>query len=176
MKKSRQIKRRRQLLFMALAMAAMAAGCSWSGPHLQHNSAVGNQFDTYQIYPQYQYYTAGTLEDPRAILALKPGYTLASTGWQAVDMTPDLLARWIAAFKADSFVDGNVFSDGATVVAQNGEVAGYYYSVWEFPVVRVPKEMTIALAVPAADYRPYNEKIIDFLSDDHDGFGFGRDH
>ncbi len=160
-------------LISALTMAAVVAGCSWSGPHLQHNTAVASHFDSYQIYPQYQYYTAGTMKDPRAIVALKPGYTLESPGWQAVDMTPELLARWIAAFKEDSFVDGNVFSDGANVVGLNGEVAGYYYSVWEFPVVRVPREMTIALSVPAADYRPYNEKIIDFLSDDD---GIGRVH
>ncbi|MEJ2155281.1 MAG: hypothetical protein P8X96_08080 [Desulfobacteraceae bacterium] len=175
MKKSGKTKQRRPIhLVLALVLAATAAGCSWSGPHLQHNSAVASHFDSYEIYPQYQYYTAGTLQDPRAILALKPGFALESPGWQPVDMTPELLSQWIAAFKEDYFADGNVFSDGANVVGQNGEVAGHFYSIWEFPVVRIPKEMTIALAVPAAEYRPYNEKVIDFWADDHDDYGFSH--
>ena len=169
MKTLRSTRRRLTLSFLTLAMASIAAGCSWPGPHLQHNLAVESHFDAFQIYPQYQYYTAGNLNDPRAILALKPGYTLESPGWQTVDMTPELLAQWIAAFKEDSFVDGNVFPDGAAVIGYDGELAGHYYSVWEYPVVRVPKEMTIAQAVPDADYRRHNEKIKDFLYGGDDG-------
>lgn len=165
--------RSHRMVASGVIMAAILFGCAWPGPHLQHNSAVALHFDSFRIYPQYQYYTAGTLQDPRAILALKPGYILESPGWQAVHMTPELLAQWIGAFKADMFVDGNVFSDGANVIGLNGELAGHYYSVWEYPVVRVPKAMTIAVAVPRADYRRHNEKIRDFLSDDdHHGLEY----
>ena len=154
----------RTVAVFGVLAAAILMGCTWPGPHLQHNTAVDYQFNSYQIYPQHQYYIAGTLKDPRAILALKPGYTLESPGWQAVNMTPELLERWIAAFNEDSFVEGNVFPDGANIIGHNGELAGYYYSAWEYPVVRIPRQMTIALAVPEVEYRPHNEKIIDFLS------------
>lgn len=63
-------------------------------------------------------------------------------------------------------MDGNVFPDGAKVIGHDGEPAGYYYSVWAYPVVRVPNATTITLAVPEADYRPNNEKIKDFLHDE----------
>lgn len=155
-------------LILGVLMVAFLAGCTWPGPHLQHNTAVESHFDSFQIYPQYQYYTAGTLKDPRAIVALKPGYTLESPGWQAVNMTPGLLEQWIAAFKEDSFVEGNVFPDGANVIGHDGELAGYFYSAWVYPVVRIPRKMTIALAVPEVEYRPHNEKVIDFLSGDDD--------
>ena len=149
-----------------LLMTVNLIACTWPGPHLQHNTAVDEYFNSFQVYPQYQYYTADTLKDPRAILALKPGYTLDSPGWQAVDMNPQLLESWISAFKKDSLLEGNLFPDGANVVSHNGELVGYFYSAWVYPVVRVPKAMTVAIAVPQDEYRPNNEKVLDLLSGD----------
>lgn len=146
---------------IAALMAVAALGCTWPGPHLQHNAAVESQFDGYQIYSQYQYYTAGTLEDPRAILALKPGYTLESSEWQAVRMTPGELEQWISAMKNSDFVDYNQFPNGADLIGQNGEVAGHYYSVWRYPLVRTPADKTIALNVPIGEYRMTNKWYIE---------------
>jgi len=151
----------RAIGIIAALMAATALGCSWPGPHIQHNSAVDTHFDGYQIYPKYQYYTAGTLEDPKAILALKPGYTLDSPEWKAVTMTPGELEQWITAMKDSDFVDYNQFPNGANVIGRNGEVAGHYYSVWRFPLVRTPADNTIAMQVPIGDYRVTNKWYIE---------------
>lgn len=153
---------------LALAFFWMTAvfSCTWPGPHLQHNWAVEKQFDSYKIYPEHQYYTGGTLEDPRAVLALKTDYILDSPNWQKVNMTTEELERWIQALKKDSFVEYNTFSNGARVVGDSGEIAGYYYSVWEFPLVRIPKEKTILMAVPDAEYRSTNMRIEFFTGDD----------
>jgi len=154
----------------ASLVVAMAFGCSWPGPHLQHNSAVARYFDGYQIYPQYQYYTAGTLEDPRAIVALKTGYALESPDWSKVSMTPAKLEQWITALKRGAFVEDNQFPNGANLIGRNGEVAGHYYSVWEYPRVRVPAQKTIAMTVPMAVLRNTNRFYIEM---NYDG-GIGR--
>ena len=156
-------------IFAAL-VAAAATGCAWPGPHLQHNSEVEHHFDGYRIYPQYQYYTAGTLEDPRAIVALKEGYTLDSPEWTKVGMTPDKLEMWITAMKQGKWVDMNQLPNGAHLIGRNGEVAGHYYSVWEYPLVRVPEEKTIAMNIPLAELRNTNRFWIEM---NYDG-GIGR--
>lgn len=157
---------------IAVLLAATALGCSWPWPYLQHNTAVERHFDGYQIYPQYQYYTAGTLDDPRAIVALKSGYTLDSPEWTAVSMTSETLEQWITALKKDPFVEDNELPNGANLVGRNKEVAGYYYSVWDFPAVRVAEEKTISMAVPLAEYRMTNRFYMEMHS--NDGFGFGH--
>ena len=103
MKTSLSKQLRHGVALFGMLLPAILMGCTWAGPHLQHNNAVTLHFDSFQVYPQYQYFTAGTLDDPRAILALKPDYTLDSPGWQAVRMTPALLEQWISAFQADMF-------------------------------------------------------------------------
>lgn len=145
--------------FLATAVAMAVLGCSWPGPHLQHNKEVAVQFDGYRIYPGYQYYTSGTIEDPRAILALKPGYILNSLSWQRVDMTSRDIEQWVVAMKKDPFVDENTFSNGAHIIGSGGEIAGYYYSVWEFPLVRTEGEKTIAMNKPINNYRLTNDHM-----------------
>lgn len=147
-------------------MAAMVLGCSWPGSHLRHSWMVENQFDESEIFTEYQYFTGGTLEDPRAILVLKPEYQLDSPDWQPVNMTQEELAQWVGALHKDSFVSYNTFSNGAKVISDSGEIAGYYYSVWEFPLVRMTEKRTIQVTVPRAEYRSTNTRAEFFTGDD----------
>jgi hypothetical protein len=126
---------------------------------------VENQFHNHEIFAGHRYFTGGTLEDPRAILVLKPQYQLDAPDWRPVTMTPEELAQWVEALKKDSFVEYNTFSNGAKIIDDNGNLAGYYYSVWEFPLVRMPGEKTIQLAVPATKYRSTNRRVEFFISD-----------
>ena len=146
----------RGLLLTPMA-ALFLSGCAWYGAYIGHDTEVGRQFDTYQIYPGYQYYTCGTLEDPRAVLALKPGYTLDAKYWQPVEMTSGKLKEWVLALKKDPFVEFNTFSNGARIMDDEGNVAGYYYSVWDFPVIRFSKSKELLINKPPPDYRYYNE-------------------
>lgn len=153
-------------LMVAGIMAAMVLGCSWPGSHLRHSWKVENQFDKHEIIAGHHYFTGGTLEDPRAILVLKPEYQLDSPQWQPATMMPDELAKWVDALKKDSFVKYNTFSNGAKLIDGNGAIAGYYFSVWEFPLVRMPEEKTIQLSVPRAEYRSTNRREEFFTGDD----------
>jgi hypothetical protein len=154
------------ILVITGLMVAMVLGCSWPSAYLRHSWTVENQFDNHEIFTKHQYFTGGTLEDPRAILVLKPDYQLDSPGWQPVTMTQEALAQWIDALKKDFFVGYNTFSNGAKVIVDKGEIAGYYYSVWEFPLVRMPGEKNIQLAVPRAEYRSTNRRTEFFTGDD----------
>ncbi len=154
-------------LWILIGLVVVAAmGCSWPGPYIKHDWSIENQFDGYEIFDGYQYFTSGTLDDPRAIVALKPDYALDSPDWTPVKMTPEELAQWIAALKKDSFVEYNTFPNGAKVIGEDGDVAGYYYSVWEFPLVRMPKEKTLVMAAPRAEYRSTNMRIEFSVGDD----------
>ena len=144
-------------LLIILATVLVLSGCAWYGAYIANNLQVGRQFDTYQIYAGYQYYTCGTLEDPRAVLALKPGYALDSKGWQPTEMTPEKLKKWVLALKRVPFVEFNTFSNGAQIIDNDGNLAGYYYSVWSFPIIRFSKSKELLINKPQPVYRYYNK-------------------
>ena len=143
-------------LFLILTTALVLSGCAWYGAYIVNNLQVGHQFDTYQIYPGYHYYTCGTLEDPRAVLALKPGYRLNSKDWQPFEMTSEKLKKWVLALKKAPFVEFNTFSNGAWIIDNDGNVAGYYYSVWSFPIIRFSESGELLINKPSPVYRYYN--------------------
>lgn len=154
----------------ALLAALVLSGCSWPGAYIQHNLDVADRFNTYQVYPGCQYFTSGTLEDPRAVLALKSGYSLTSEGWQPVQMTSKELEQWVQALKKDSFAEYNTYSDGAQIIDDQGNIAGFYFSVWEFPLIRFTASKELILRKPAADYRLDNDRT-EFLSGGSDFSG-----
>jgi hypothetical protein len=143
--------------FVVLFTATLLWGCSWYGAYIRHNQEVADRFESYQLYPGYRYYTAGTLADPRAVLALKPGYQLKSTGWQPVEMTPDKLKTWVQALDKVPFADENMFPNGAQIIDDQGHIAGYYYSVWDFPIIRFSEANTLVMNKPPPNYRYYNK-------------------
>jgi|GEM_PF-2843035 len=167
MKLPSRFRLRKGVAAMIGAVVLIAFGCSWPGPHLQQNWAVETQFDNYQLYPDYHYYVSGDLKDPRAVLALKPGYTLDSSGWQPVNMTVNDLEQWIQALKMDSLVEYNTFPNGANIIGSKGEIAGVYYSVWELPLVQMQDENTFLLVKPRAEYRSTSHWW-EFSVDDND--------
>ena len=148
---------------LILLTAIVLAGCAWPGPYIRHSWNTAAAFDAYKVYPGYQYYTSGTLNDPRAILALKPGYTLNSKGWQSVAMTPEKMEQWVLALKKDHFVEYNTYADGAQLIDDQGKIAGIYFSVWEFPLIRFSKAKELMIKKPAHDYRLDND-LTEFLS------------
>lgn len=154
------------ILIITGLIVALVLGCSWPGAHLRHSWTVDNQFNGNEIFTEHQYFTGGTLEDPRAILVLKSEYQLDSPDWQPVTMTQQALGQWIVALNKDFFVGYNTFSNGAKVIGDDGEIVGYYYSSWEFPLVRMPEQKTIQLAVPRAEYRSTNQRAEFFTGND----------
>ena len=148
---------------LTLLVAMTFAGCAWPGAYIQHSWDTAAEFDAFQIYPGYQYYTSGTLQDPRAVLALKPGYTLHSTGWTPVEMTSEKLEQWVLALEKDSFVEYNTNANGAQLIDDQGNIAGVYFSVWEFPLIRFSESKELEIRKPAAHYRLDNDRT-EFLS------------
>jgi hypothetical protein len=153
----RYLKGKWELVAAILWVAMLLTGCSWYGGYIRHNLEVRNWFDAYHLYSGYHYYTCGTLEDPRAVLALKPEYTLNSDGWESVAMTADQLKVWVLALKKDPFVEFNTFSDGAQIIDNQGNIAGVYYSVWDFPIIRFSQSKTLLISKPKPIYRYGNE-------------------
>ncbi len=151
--------------FATIFATMILAGCGWQGAYIRHNWEVQDQFDAYQLYPGCRYFTSGTLRDPRGVLALKPEYKLNSDGWMPVAMTGGLLAQWLSALKKGTFVEYNTFSNGAQIVDDQGNIAGYYYSVWDFPRIRFSQPKELMIHKPFAQYRFDNNRA-ELLSDD----------
>ena len=154
--------------FVMLFTAVLLWGCSWFGAYIRHNQKVADRFESFQLYPGYKYYAAGTLADPRAVVALKPGYHLRSAGWQSVEMTPEKLKAWVQALKNVPFAEDNTFPNGAQIIDAQGHIAGYYYSVWAFPIISFPVAKALVMNAPPPNYRYYND-VRGRMADHDDG-------
>jgi len=50
---------------------------------------------SYEVLPNYNYYISGANSRPRYIIGIDDKYHLTSKNWKPVDLTPEMLNKWI---------------------------------------------------------------------------------
>jgi len=115
------------VVWLLAVLAACAPGRP--GGHAVFRLAVDQLFEQAEVVPHHQYYYIGSDYLPDAIIAVDEGFTLVSSRWTPVRMTPELLAEWVENI-------GNEYSmfceyRGAELLAPDGRRIGYFYSKWD---------------------------------------------
>ena len=82
---------------------------------------------SYEILPNYKYYYIGPDAEPRYIIGIDDKYHLASKNWKPVDLTPEILNKWLNFIRPRVGYDPDPF--GAFIVGPNGERIGLWYSL-----------------------------------------------
>ncbi len=85
---------------------------------------------SYEILPNYHYYTTGPQAQPNYIIGIDDQYHLTSNLWKPVDLTPEMLYNWIN-YKRPR-VGYSVEPYGAFITGPHGERIGLWYSVHDW--------------------------------------------
>ncbi len=109
---------------------------------------VDEVFTSYQVLDELTYYYSGSDMQPTGILALDPKYPLRSKFWEAIDVTPTLLEKWVKSMKNDVVA----FSSpcGWRIIDRNDMLVGIIYAN-EKVVVKLEKDGQISV-YPPDDY------------------------
>jgi hypothetical protein len=143
-------------LFLA-AVAAALTGCAATSDikssGVVHSREATDIWHSYEVLPNYNYYISGAESRPWYIIGIDDKYTLTSKNWKPVDLTPEMLNKWINYYRPRVGYDLNVY--GSFIVDPDGERVGLWYSMRTWRVTGTAKfgeNNEIALTRPVRNW------------------------
>ena len=130
-----------------LTGCAATGGIKSSG--VVHSREATDIWHSYEVLPNYNYYISGAESRPWYIIGIDDKYHLTSKNWKPVDMTPEMLNKWINYYRPRVGYDLKVY--GSFIVDPDGERVGLWYSMRTWRVTGSAKfgeNNQIALARP----------------------------
>lgn len=126
------------------------------------NHKVTSIFRSHTILDNYNYYYFGVFDEPDVILGLDKEYTVVSKLWSPVELTPELLERWV--IDLDRILGDRNFSSrymgryqGAYILNPEGRQVGLWYSKLDWGAFEFLDEKIVIPYKPSL--RPGSELI-----------------
>ena len=116
------------IVLFTLAGCAATAGKKSAG--VVHSQEATEIWHSYEVLPNYKYYISGAKSRPMYIIGIDDKYHLTSKNWKPVDLTPEMLNKWINYYRPR--VGYSVNSYGAFIMDPNGERVGLWYAMRNF--------------------------------------------
>jgi hypothetical protein len=120
----------------ALLMIAGCAGANYGG--IKHSRDVRQDFETYHVYPDHRYYYLNQENNPYAVVALQPGYTISDPQWREFDPQTGTLEKVVELVKGFPADYRNAY--GSYLLDASGNRIGYWYSSLPLRSLRVDRE------------------------------------
>ena len=115
---------------------------------------VTESFEGYRIDSDLNYYISGSDMYPNAIMGLGKAYTLGSTLWRKVEMTPGQLRELVTNMRSKALV-----VHGFALVDDRGNRIGVWYSILSAPTsLRMEGDRTVVIPTPALNTYEESER------------------
>jgi hypothetical protein len=138
-----------RLLFAnLLPVLALTGGCAagtWGS--LDMSSEVRSDFMAGNVLPVHRYYTTGPEGTPNAIIGIAEEFTLVTERWRERTMTAELLGNLVFQMATEYGSPEEGFT-GSTIVDQNGERIGVWYSPVSTSTVKILGEKKVRVDPP----------------------------
>jgi hypothetical protein len=105
------------LILITLTGCSQTSGIKSSG--VVHSREATDIWHSYEVLPNYNYYISGAESRPWYIVGIDDRYSLTSKNWKPVDLTPEMLNKWINYYRPRVGYDLKVY--GSFIVDPNGE-------------------------------------------------------
>ena len=135
-------------ILISLTGCAATDGIKSSG--VVHSREATDIWHSYEVLPNYKYYISGAESRPWYIIGIDEKYKLTSKNWKPVDLTPEMLNKWINYYRPRVGYDLKVY--GSFIMNPEGERVGLWYSMRTWRVtgtVKFGENNQIALTRPA---------------------------
>ena len=112
------------------------SGCATTGrkgSSIMPSREATEIWHSYEILPNYHYYTSGPKSQPNFIIGIDDKYHLTSKLWKPVDLTPEMLKNWFNYINPRVGYSQDPY--GAFIVGPNGERLGLWYSIRDWRTV-----------------------------------------
>lgn len=124
--------------------------CAVTTTYLAASNDVSHQFESGEVLQGYRYYYGGPQLKPNAVVAIGPGYRLESPHWHEMDVTSALLKKLINTITFVPDAEYKTTPNGARIFTPNGDLIGFWYSVFEYPQVRLIGKKKVYLSEPTS--------------------------
>ena len=84
-------------VFFLVVILSTLTGCATAmktGSSIVPGREATEIWHSYEILPNYHYYTSGPQSQPNFIIGIDDKYQFTSRLWQSVDLTPEMLKNW----------------------------------------------------------------------------------
>jgi hypothetical protein len=117
------------LLFVVIqsTLTGCAATAGKKSPGVVTSREATEIWHSYEILPNYHYYTSGPDTQPNYIIGIDDRYKLMSEFWKPVDLTPQMLKNWFNYVRPRVGYSQDPF--GAFITDSKGDRIGLWYSV-----------------------------------------------
>ena len=122
-------------ILTTLSGCAATAGIKSSG--VVHSQEATDIWHSYEVLPNYNYYISGAESRPWYIIGIDDKYHLTSKNWKPVDLTPEMLNKWINYYRPRVGYDLKVY--GSFILDPDGERVGLWYSMRTWRVTGTAK-------------------------------------
>ena len=111
---------------------------------LQRDRDVNNLFQSYEVLPDYRYYTSGKGDIPNAIIGIQKKYKLRPGNWQQIEATTPLLRGWVS--NMDNIYGYPPY--GSIILGDDGQQIGVWYSSKQWTTVIIEENNEVAVLAP----------------------------
>ncbi len=130
--------------WVLMVTAVLLLGCSVQYGRLQGDADVTRMFQNGEVSTDYRYYVAGFQRVPYGIIGIDNTYSLRTSYWQPVDLTPTVLKQVIYRMHTVYSLEPR----GAWIVDPEGRRVGIWYSSQNWTKVKVEEDNQVMVVPP----------------------------
>lgn len=137
---------------MLIAVTMILSGCATGPVHFQRKQSASETFEQFWVLNDHQYYRFGRNHSPLALVAIQSGYRMVSPKWTPIDVDPEVIRVLVQKMLNQPGAEYNTEPNGAVILNDSGKTIGYWYSIWDLPVLRFTAEKEFTISDPATRY------------------------
>jgi hypothetical protein len=139
------------ILISGALLFTLLTGCLQSYARFSRDDQVYRSFTVGEVPPELNYFYAGPKDNPHAMMGIDPDLTVRSNLWVAFEPEPAQLKK----MSANIYGEDRREPDGFTILSNEGEFIGIWFSSLHFPGVKLDQENNTVM-VPYSGPAIYN--------------------
>ena len=139
-----------KLLLLITVISLLFSGCAGTKNYgtFRLDRELEQMFLSYQVLPDYNYYTSGGYDKPSAILGVHKDYQMVTDFWLSIpNVNSAQIGKWIQTIDPEDVGPGhNYFA--YYILDPEGKQVGFWYSIQNYTVVKFLEENKIEVYPP----------------------------
>ena len=139
-----------KLLLLITVISFFFSGCTSTGNYgtFHLDRELDQMFLSYQVLPDYNYYTSGGYDKPNAILGVHKDYLLVTDQWTSIpNVDSAQIQKWIRTIDPEDRGPGHNYLAYYILDPEDKQV-GFWYSIQNYTVVKFLEENKIEVYTP----------------------------
>ncbi|KPK24359.1 MAG: hypothetical protein AMJ61_13870 [Desulfobacterales bacterium SG8_35_2] len=139
-----------KLLLLITVISLFVSGCAGNKNYgtFHLDRGLEQLFLSYQVLPDYNYYTSGGYDKPNAILGVHKNYRMVTDFWVSIpNVNSAQIEKWIRTIDPEDRGPGNNYY-AYSILDPEGKQVGFWYSIQNYTVVKFLEENKIEVYPP----------------------------